>query len=83
MNAGYLTVMLESQYTDACLKAGGKDASKVTSDDLTIIGTPVDFVGINVYRPSIYVLASDKSPGMARARLTRHRNVLVLACTWP
>jgi beta-glucosidase len=33
-----------------------------TDDDLKIIGAPVDFVGINVYLPSTYVLASDEEP---------------------
>jgi hypothetical protein len=35
------------------------DAPKFTGDDLKTIGEPVDFVGINVYRPSYYVVASD------------------------
>lgn len=63
MNAGYLTAMLEGKYTDGYLKSCGKDAPKFTDDDMKLIGSPVDFVGINVYRPSVYVLASDKAPG--------------------
>src|SRR5262249_39991328 len=63
LNAPYLTVMLEGKYTDGYLKAAGKDAPKFTDDDLKTIGEPVDFVGINVYRPSVYVLASDQAPG--------------------
>jgi beta-glucosidase len=35
---------------------------KFTAEDLKIISTPVDFVGINVYRPTVYVLASDSPP---------------------
>jgi beta-glucosidase len=62
-NAPYLTVMLEGKYTDAYLKEAGNDAPKFTDDDLKIIGSPVDFVGINVYRPMAYVLASDQPPG--------------------
>jgi len=63
LNAGYLTGMLEGKYTDAYLKAAGKDAPKFDATDLKIIGEPVDFVGINVYRPTIYVLATHQDPG--------------------
>jgi beta-glucosidase len=63
LNAAYLTVMLEGKYTDAYLRAAGKNAPKFSAADLKIIGEPVDFVGINVYRPTIYVLASDQDPG--------------------
>jgi len=62
-NAPFLTVMLEGTYTDAYLKGAGTDAPKFTGDDLRIINSPVDFVGINVYRPLAYVLASDEAPG--------------------
>ena len=34
-----------------------------TDDELAEISSPVDFVGINVYRPSSYVLPSDEPPG--------------------
>jgi beta-glucosidase len=63
LNAGYLTVILEGKYTDAYLKACGKDAPTFTDDDLKVIAQPVDFVGINVYRPSAYVVACDEAPG--------------------
>jgi beta-glucosidase len=62
-NAPYLTVMLEGRYTDAYLKEAGKDAPKFTDEDLKIIGSPMDFLGINVYRPAFYALASDGAPG--------------------
>jgi beta-glucosidase len=63
MNAGYLTVILEGKYTDAYLAAAGKDAPKFTADDLKIISSPVDFIGLNVYRPSVYVVASARAGG--------------------
>jgi beta-glucosidase len=63
LNAPYLTVMLEGKYTDAYLRAAGRDTPKFTDEDLRLISTPVDFVGINVYRPTAYVLASDQPPG--------------------
>ncbi len=63
MNAGYLTVMLEGKYTESYLAAAGKNAPKFTEEELKIISSPVDFVGINVYRPSVYVVASDEPSG--------------------
>src|ERR1700694_3392191 len=63
MNAAYLTVMLEGKYTDAYLAAAGNDAPKFTEGDLKIISSPVDFIGVNVYRPSVYVVASDRAGG--------------------
>jgi beta-glucosidase len=62
-NAPFLTVMLEGQYTDAYLKNAGKDAPKFTDDELKIIASPLDFVGINVYKPTAYVLAGEESKG--------------------
>jgi beta-glucosidase len=63
MNAGHLTVILEGKYTDAYLAAAGKDAPEFTAEDLKIISSPVDFIGLNVYRPSAYVVASERAPG--------------------
>jgi beta-galactosidase len=62
-NAPFLTVMLEGKYTDEYLKNAGADAPKFTDEDLKIIGSPLDFVGINVYCPMFYVVASDQAPG--------------------
>jgi beta-glucosidase len=63
LNAAYLTVMLEGKYTDDYLKQAGKDAPKFTDEDLKVIALPLDFVGINVYKPAFYALASDQAPG--------------------
>ena len=63
LNAAYLTVMMEGRYTDAYLKELGADAPKVEDGDLRIIGSPVDFVGLNVYTPGPYVLSSEARPG--------------------
>jgi beta-glucosidase len=63
LNAAFLTVMLEGRYTDAYLTEAGADAPKFTDEELKVIGTPVDFVGINVYRPNVYVAPSDQAPG--------------------
>jgi beta-glucosidase len=63
LNAPFLTVMLEGRYTDAYLADAGADAPKFTDEELKVIGTPLDFVGINVYRPNVYVEPSDEPPG--------------------
>lgn len=48
-NAGYITVILEGRYTDLYLKNLGPDAPQFTPEDLIIISSPIDFLGINVY----------------------------------
>jgi beta-glucosidase len=62
INANYLTVILEGRYTDAFLASAGADAPKFTAEDLKVISSPLDFVGINVYVPR-YVRATDVAPG--------------------
>jgi beta-glucosidase len=63
MNAPYLTVMMEGRYTDAFLAEAGADAPKFTAEDLRIISSPVDFVGLNIYVPNFYVKAADNAEG--------------------
>jgi len=63
LNAGFLGVVLEGKYTDGFLAFAGADAPKFTSEELKIIGTPNDFVGLNIYAPQYYVTASDRAPG--------------------
>ena len=41
------------------------DAPRFTDDELRAIGSPVDFVGLNIYGPSVYVQASESPPGYA------------------
>ena len=65
LNAGYLTVMLEGKYTDGFLAYAGKNAPKYTAEDLRIISSPVDFVGLNVYTPNHYVAAADNESGFS------------------
>ena len=63
LNAAFLTVMLEGRYTDAYLADAGSDAPRFTDQELTAIASPVDFTGINVYRPNVYVAPSGQPPG--------------------
>ena len=67
LNAGYLTVMLEGKYPVEFLVSAGKNAPKYTTEDLSIISSPIDFVGLNVYRPEHYVVAADNEQGFTLA----------------
>ncbi len=67
LNAGYLTVMLEGRYTDRYLAEAGEDAPKFTAEDLRIIASPIDFLGLNIYKPDHYVVAADNARGFALA----------------
>ncbi|MEY9951847.1 GH1 family beta-glucosidase [Leifsonia sp. EB34] len=63
LNAAYMTVMLEGAYPDSYLAEAGSAAPRFTDEELETISTPLDFVGINVYRPSAYVEPSEDSRG--------------------
>jgi beta-glucosidase len=62
-NAGFMTVMLEGRYTDEYLASAGGETPRFTDEELKTISSPLDFVGINVYRPGWYVEPTDDSPG--------------------
>ncbi len=64
LNAQYLTAMMEGRYMDEYLKAEGAAAPKFTAEDMKIIGSPVDFVGINIYTP-VYIRADDSPAGFS------------------
>jgi beta-glucosidase len=63
LNADFTTVMLEGRYTDTYLDKAGAAAPTFTDDELRTIASPLDFVGINVYKPNIYVAPSGEPPG--------------------
>ena len=63
LNAGFLGVVLEGKYTEGFLQYAGADAPKFTADELKIIAQPNDFVGLNIYAPQCYILATDNAPG--------------------
>jgi beta-glucosidase len=62
-NAGFMTVLLEGRYTDAYLASAGGQTPRFTDEELRTISSPLDFVGINVYKPGWYVAPSDQPPG--------------------
>ena len=66
-NAGYLTAIMEGRYTDAYLARAAADAPKFTDADMKAIGSPIDFVGLNIYTPA-YVRADDSPSGFAMVR---------------
>jgi beta-glucosidase len=61
-NAMYLTVLQEGLYTDQYLKRLGSCAPKFTAEEMRIICSPLDFIGINIYQPT-YVRADDSEIG--------------------
>jgi beta-glucosidase len=63
-NAPFLTAVMEGKYTDRYLEDAGADAPKVEAGDMKIIGSPLDFVGLNVYTPE-YVRATASPAGYA------------------
>jgi beta-glucosidase len=65
MNAGILNVILEGKYTENFLEWAGAKAPTFTEDELKIIGSPIDFIGLNIYAPQFYVVASDHKPGFS------------------
>ena len=65
LNAGFLNVVLEGKYTDAFLEYASVNAPRYTADELKIISSPNDFVGLNIYTPQYYVVASERAPGFA------------------
>jgi len=60
-NAQYLGVILGGKYTDYYLKTKGQGL-QFTPEDLSIISSPLDFVGTNIYQPT-YVRAADNAIG--------------------
>jgi beta-glucosidase len=62
LNAQYMTVMMEGAYTEDYLKAAGSDAPVFTPEELKIIASPTDFVGLNIYTP-VYVRAASSARG--------------------
>jgi beta-glucosidase len=61
-NAPLLIAVMEGKYNDGYLTREGANAPKIESTDMKIIGSPVDFVGPNVYQPE-YALADASQAG--------------------
>jgi len=65
INAPYLSVIMEGRYTDSYLKRLGANAPKFTLEEMKAIGSPLDFVGLNVYQPTWIRADSTKEDGFA------------------
>lgn len=62
VNAPFLTAVMEGRYIDEYLTAEGANAPTVKDGDMKAIGSPVDFVGLNIYNP-FYARADDGPSG--------------------
>lgn len=71
-NAGYITVILGGRYTDLYLKNLGPDAPQFTPEDLKIISSPIDFLGINVYTTREAIPADNPAGYMMVTRPTTY-----------
>ncbi|MDB5722479.1 MAG: beta-glucosidase, partial [Alphaproteobacteria bacterium] len=60
-NAMFLGAIMEGRYSDDYLEAVGAAAPRVMAGDMAAIGSPVDFVGLNIYTPQ-YARAAPSSP---------------------
>ncbi len=67
LNAHFLTAIMEGKYLDSYLSRAGKNAPKFNEDEMKVIGSPLDFVGLNMYTPT-YVRADDSNAGFAVAQ---------------
>jgi beta-glucosidase len=61
-NAPFLTTLMEGKYPDEYLQREGANAPKFEPGDMNAIGSPLDFVGLNIYTPT-YVRADDSTRG--------------------
>lgn len=78
-NAAFLTAVLEGKYTEGYLERAGANAPKVEPGDMKAIGSPIDFLGLNVYAP-FYVRADDSAKGYAL--VPRQASYPHMASTW-
>jgi len=63
-NAMFLAVVMEGRYTDQYLKCLGANAPAFTAEEMKIIESPMDFIGINIYQPT-FVRADHSEKGYA------------------
>jgi beta-glucosidase len=79
-NAPFLTAIMEGRYTDGYLAREGANAPRVEAGDMRVIGSPIDFLGLNVYTPD-YVRADPEAPDGYRAGL-RPKSSPHMASPW-
>jgi beta-glucosidase len=64
VNAPFLTTVLDGRYPDSYLAREQANAPKVEEADMKAIGSPLDFVGLNIYVP-LYARADGSAQGYA------------------
>lgn len=74
----YLPTILEGQYPKALMNASAKPP-KIEANDMAIIGSPIDFVAINVYAPT-YVKAASNAQGFAL--VARPKSFPTMSLSW-
>ncbi|MDR3725215.1 MAG: GH1 family beta-glucosidase [Terracidiphilus sp.] len=79
LNAPFLTALMEGRYIDAYLQKEGPNAPVVQPGDMEAIGSPLDFVGLNVYTP-MYVRADGSAKGYAE--VTKPKSYPHMASEW-
>jgi beta-glucosidase len=58
----FLTAIMEGRYIDEYLQREGANAPKVAAGDMAAIGSPLDFLALNIYAPE-WVRADDGPTG--------------------
>jgi beta-glucosidase len=61
-NAPFLTTVLDGKYPESYLAGEGANAPKVEAGDMQAIGSPIDFLGVNIYVP-LYARADSSAKG--------------------
>lgn len=61
LNRWFLDPLYRGAYPDDIVPLYGGDMPEIDPDDMALIGTPTDFLGINYYQPT-YVKAGDDAP---------------------
>lgn len=64
LNAQYLTPIMEGKYPDDRLQEKAKPP-KIEAGDMQAIGSPIDFLGLNVYAPTYVRAAPENASGYA------------------
>jgi beta-glucosidase len=60
-NGHYITTIMEGKYPESYLKQEGNDAPVFTDEEMKIIGSPLDFLGMNMYTPVLVRHAANEA----------------------
>lgn len=68
-NAHYITAVMEGKYLDCYLAEQGTDSPVFTDEEMRTISAPLDFVGMNMYAPTL-IRAADNACGYEEVKLS-------------